>query len=136
MLELQTFDAKPTLRKSLEPDYATTMEPAIDLVHLARQTDGDDVLEADLLAMFDRQAAKIVAKLSAGEASAQDRADIAHKLRGSALAMGAWRVAKAAQEYEKACESSRDGGLEPSASLAALISSVEEARAVIAAFQG
>ena len=92
MLELQTFDAKPTLRKSLEPDYATTMEPAIDLVHLARQTDGDDVLEADLLAMFDRQAAKIVAKLSAGEASAQDARG--HRAQAARLGAGDGGVAR------------------------------------------
>jgi HPt (histidine-containing phosphotransfer) domain-containing protein len=136
MLELQTLESTPTLRKSLEPDYATTLEPAIDLVHLARQTDGDDALEAELLAMFDRQAAKIIMKLSASEAPPRERADIAHKLRGSATAIGAWRVAKSAQDYENACESATHGGLEPSASLAALISSVEEARAVIAALQG
>ncbi len=133
MLALQTL--AQNARKSLEPEYEGALEPAIDLVHLARQTDGDDVLEAELLAMFDRQAAKLAAKLSSGEISPRSRAEIAHRVRGSALAIGAWRVAKAAQEYEKLCESAVDGGLEPSASLAALLSSLDEARAVIAAFQ-
>ncbi len=73
----------------------------IDLVHLARQTLGDRELEAELLALFDRQAARIAEQLknpAAGAASA----DLAHKLKGSARAVGANAVAIAADHYEHA----------------------------------
>ena len=46
-------------------------DPAIDLVHLARQTFGDIALEAELLAMFDAQAAKIAARLRHNELGAR-----------------------------------------------------------------
>ncbi len=74
----------------------------LDLVHLARQTMGDRALEAELLALFDRQAAQIAAALAAppaGETPAL-RADLAHKLKGSARAVGAHAVAAAAENYE------------------------------------
>jgi len=79
---------------------ATEEARAIDLVHLARQTDGDTQLEGELLAMFDAQSAKLSARLALAEVGAQAKADIAHRLRGSALAIGARRVAAAAERVE------------------------------------
>ena len=79
-------------------------EPAIDLVHLARQTDNDSALEEELLALFDRQSASLLAQLSAEDAPRRRRADAAHMLRGSALAVGAGSVARAAQALETALE--------------------------------
>lgn len=104
--------------------------PAIDLVHLARQTEGDSALEAELLGMFDRQSAKLIGRLTSTDLSARARADMAHRLRGSALAIGAGRVAVAAERVEKAFES--DAG-EPESALAELTDAVMEARAAIAA---
>ncbi len=77
----------------------------IDLVHLSRQTLGDRALEAELLDLFDRQAAKIGEELAGAglrdsEASNARRADLAHKLKGSACAVGAHEVAAAAENYE------------------------------------
>ncbi len=78
----------------------------IDLVHLSRQTMGDRALEAELLAQFDHQAAKIVKELGEkpgrpdAENSNARRADLAHKLKGSACAVGAHEVAAAAENYE------------------------------------
>lgn len=105
-------------------------EPAIDLVHLARQTLGDQALEIELLELFDGQSARIVAQL-AGKQDAKLRGDLAHTLRGSALAVGASRVARSAQAYEALCMTpSRPGAV--SAALEALVEAVEEARAAIA----
>jgi HPt (histidine-containing phosphotransfer) domain-containing protein len=104
--------------------------PAIDLVHLARQTDGDSLLERELLGLFHRQAAKLTAELAPGKASALARADIAHKLRGSALAIGAGRVATAALALERSFAAA---GAEPFAEMVELREAVEEARAAIAA---
>ncbi len=73
----------------------------IDLVHLARQTLGDRELEAELLALFDRQATRIADKLKIPAAGAAS-ADLAHKLKGSARAVGANAVAIAADHYEHA----------------------------------
>ena len=74
----------------------------IDLVHLARQTMGDRALEGELLALFDRQAGQIAEQLGRADAEATDfsRASLAHKLKGSARAVGAHEVAAAAENYE------------------------------------
>lgn len=74
----------------------------IDLVHLSRQTMGDRELEHEVLALFERQASHIGGKLATLE-SGEDhlvRADLAHKLKGSARAVGAFAVATAAENYE------------------------------------
>lgn len=74
---------------------------AIDLVHLARQTLGDRSLETEILALFVRQSEGLCARI-AGAAGEQARRDLAHTLKGSARAVGAWRVAAAAEEIEAA----------------------------------
>ena len=103
--------------------------PAIDLVHLSRQSMGDSALERELLDMFDRQSARLIAQLmETGRADFAARANLAHKLRGSALALGAARVASAASAFEDCCLT--DGGnCEPLAR--ALAEAVSEARAEI-----
>jgi HPt (histidine-containing phosphotransfer) domain-containing protein len=103
-------------------------EPVIDLVHLARATDGDESLEAELMAMFDRQSEKLVGRVKMTDLPRRARADIAHRLRGSALAIGAFAVARAAEALEATLEA--DG--EPQAEIAALAEAVAVARATIA----
>ena len=115
--------------KNLGPDAS----PVIDLVHLARQTGGDQPLELELLGMFDRQSAKLVQRVAMTDVPRRARGDVAHRLRGSALAIGAGRVALAAEAVEKAFDIEGD---EPSAALAELSAAVEEARAAIAALCG
>ena len=111
-------------------------EPIIDLVHLARQTLSDQTLEVELLDLFERQSARIVAQLlDMRDADAKIRGDLAHTLRGSALSIGAGRVARAAQLYETACVSGLRGGA-LSATLNALADAVAEARATIAQLLG
>src|ERR1700683_2156393 len=76
-------------------------DPPLDLVHLARQCLGDHELEAELLQLFRQQAPTLTARLSASPPLSSDaRAKIAHTLRGSALAVGAGRVAGAAWRIE------------------------------------
>jgi HPt (histidine-containing phosphotransfer) domain-containing protein len=107
-------------------------EPIIDLVHLARQTLSDQALEVELLDLFERQSARIVAQLrETRDADAKIRGDLAHTLRGSALSIGAGRVARAAQVYEAACMAGLRGGA-LSATLSVLEDAVAEARATIA----
>ncbi len=111
-------------------------EPAIDLVHLARQTDGDVALEAELLSLFDRQAANLLEQLAAEGAARALCADIAHKLRGSAVAIGAGRVASAAQTLETLSGRGHAGEQDRERALAGLAGAVAEARAAIAAWLG
>jgi len=73
----------------------------VDLVQLSRQTTGDRALEKELLGVFDVQAAQISEKLKTAEAGAAS-AELAHKLKGSARAVGANEVAAAAENYEYA----------------------------------
>ena len=75
-------------------------DPPIDLVHLARQCQGDAGLEAELLGLFRRLAGAEAARLSDPDMGLEQKGDIAHKLRGSALTIGAGRVARAAQAIE------------------------------------
>ena len=107
-------------------------EPVIDLVHLSRQTFSDQALEVELLDLFDRQSARIVAQLrEAGAGDGKIRGDLAHMLRGSALAVGAGRVARMAQIYETRCAAAARGPA-ATAALEALAGAVAEARATIA----
>jgi HPt (histidine-containing phosphotransfer) domain-containing protein len=111
-------------------------EPAIDLVHLARQTDGDTALEVELLALFDRQSGTLLTELSVEGPARRHRADVAHKLRGSALAIGAGRVASAAQTLETLLSSDCLGPRECERALDGLAAAVAEARAAIAELLG
>ncbi len=79
-------------------------DPTVDLVHLSRQTLGDDALETELLSLFERQAGQFAARLSAPMAPKDRkwRADLAHTLKGSARAIGASGVGHAAEAYETA----------------------------------
>lgn len=108
----------------------------LDLVHLARQTDGDAALEAELLAMFDAQSAKLTARLALAEVGAQAKADIAHRLRGSALAIGARRVAEAAAIVEAHFAAVVAGKTSAPEPLGELFTAVHEARAAIARLTG
>ena len=106
-------------------------EPVIDLAHLARQTLGDQALEAELLALFEDQSARIAARLiEPGAGDAKLRGDLAHTLKGSALAIGAGRVARSAQAYETACAAAAGAGC--AAALDELVEAVAQARAAIA----
>ena len=103
--------------------------PVIDFAHLARQTLDDRALANELLALFENQAARITAQLVAlGAGEAKTRADLAHTLKGSALAIGAGRAARLAQAYETACATG--GG--PGAALDDLLAAMAQVRAAIA----
>ena len=78
--------------------------------------------------MFDRQSAKLAERVTFAELPRRARADIAHRLRGSALAIGAFAVAEAAEAVEMIFE----GAGEAEGAIAALAKAVAEARAAIA----
>jgi HPt (histidine-containing phosphotransfer) domain-containing protein len=111
-------------------------EPALDLVHLARQTDGDSELQQELLALFDRQSASLLALSSDASVAQRRRADAAHKLRGSALAIGAGAVARAAATLEAALGDAAAVPAATEAALATLAQAVEAARSALARLRG
>jgi HPt (histidine-containing phosphotransfer) domain-containing protein len=104
-----------------------SIERPIDLVHLARMTLGERSLEREVLQLFDRQAKTLMERIET--APPQDIAALVHTLKGSARAIGAMSVARAAEAVElmdRATES------DLRRSVAALRASAEEARAFIA----
>jgi HPt (histidine-containing phosphotransfer) domain-containing protein len=82
------------------------MSRTIDHIHLERMTLGDRSLEREVLEIFARQTAMTLERIAgAGPARA---AAAAHTLKGSALGIGAWRVAEAAERLEHAATGAAD----------------------------
>jgi HPt (histidine-containing phosphotransfer) domain-containing protein len=71
----------------------------IDLVHLAQQTSGNKELELEVLHTFARQARSCMSELAAGQYDTVSKT--AHKLKGAALAIGAFNVSQAAEKVEE-----------------------------------
>jgi HPt (histidine-containing phosphotransfer) domain-containing protein len=106
---------------------APRAEPVIDLVHLSKQTLGDAALETELLRLFEGQAEAFAARLLAPAPLAetawdiQQRIVLAHTLKGSSRAIGAFALADAAQAYEDALRANApDADASPRRLLAAL----------------
>ena len=108
-----------------------SFERPIDLVHLARQTLGDRDLEREILGLFIVQAKSILNQLEKA-AEARARMDLAHTLKGSARAVGAWRVAAAAETCELLVDSAATTWQN---SFAVLASAVREACSSIGGMQ-
>lgn len=103
----------------LAPDHGP-----IDLAHLERMTLGDDGLAREVLAMFAAQAAEVMQTLAM---LPPDAAALAHRLKGSARAIGAMDVADAADRIEAALRRDADAAPE----LAELSEAVAAARVAI-----
>ena len=73
----------------------------IDFEHLARYTLGDAELEREIIGLFIDQAPSTMARLAPAAAS-RDWHEAAHTLKGSARAVGAWRIAELAERAETA----------------------------------
>ena len=86
------------------PSLAPEDSP-LDLVHLKRMTLGDEGLEREVLAMFAAQSTALMASLVEIPG---DALELAHKLKGSAQAIGAFRVADSAEWLEDALKSDQD----------------------------
>ena len=115
----------PFLDRTPSPSCAPGQAP-IDLEHLARMTLGDGLLRREVLGMFVKQTGELLGRLGGRP---DDGAALAHTLKGSARAIGAFPVAACAEVLESAL---RQGG-DPSEALAALEAATAEARASIEA---
>lgn len=71
----------------------------IDMAHLSRQTMGDRELEREVLNLFLQQAASLQAEIAG--APTDQRAALAHKLKGSARGVGAFAIAECAEAIER-----------------------------------
>jgi HPt (histidine-containing phosphotransfer) domain-containing protein len=120
------LDIVSTIDSKNAPALAPEDRP-IDLVHLARMTMGDRSLEREVLQLFDRQSALLIARMRA--AAPAGIATLAHTLKGSARGIGAWRVARAAETLELAAPAGPAAAAEALDQLAA---AADEARTVIA----
>jgi HPt (histidine-containing phosphotransfer) domain-containing protein len=120
-------DQFPPIAASLALVGDLDFEPAIDIAHLSRMTLGDRKLEREVLTLFDRQAVLLLARMR--KAAPDGVATLAHTLKGSALGIGAMRVARAADALEHAVgePEDQDGALD------ALAAAVAEARTAIVA---
>jgi HPt (histidine-containing phosphotransfer) domain-containing protein len=116
-LHLDRIDWMPS--PPLVPD-----DGPIDIAHLQRMTLGDASLEREVLAMFAAQAAGLLQALANWPA---DAAALAHTLKGSARAIGAFAVADAASSLELLI---RDGS-DPKRALVELDDAVAQARSAI-----
>ena len=77
---------------------ATCSKP-VDLVHLARYTLGNRELEQEVLELFSQQSVIYLARLSEA-ANEQEWLEAAHAIKGSARAIGAWRLGTCAENAE------------------------------------
>ena len=110
-----------------EHDSAVPACAVLDRAHLSRMTFTDHSLEREVLQLFDRQAELLMVRMRGCEPAAV--ATLAHTLKGSAVGIGARRVARAAGAAElAACRSPEQCNL----AIAELAQTVEEARTQIA----
>ncbi len=92
----------------------------VDLSHLRRFTLGDRRLELEILGLFIEQAPLTIAALKRA-GSDRDWTTAAHTLKGSARAVGAWRLAKLAETAESL------GGTSDRAACDSVLRNLEEA---------
>jgi len=105
------------------------LEAAIlDRGHLLRMTFGDRSLEREVLQLFDRQAELLMERMRKSDPAAV--ATLAHTLKGSAVGVGAVRVARAAANAELVATRAPH---ECSRAIGQLTAAVDEARAQITA---
>ena len=96
----------------------------IDLEHLARMTSGERGLEREVLQLFLTQTSRLVAAL---DSLPTEAATLSHTLKGSARAIGAFRVAECAEALEVAMRR----GENPAKCQIELKAAVADARAAI-----
>jgi HPt (histidine-containing phosphotransfer) domain-containing protein len=113
---------------------ATVSDPppaaeAIDIQHLARMTLGEQSLQREVLALFDRQAEVLLPRIRCGAPALA--ASLAHTLKGSAASIGAFKVARAAEAVEQ-IQGLTDRDAAMAAAVETLAAMLEEAKAEIA----
>jgi len=104
------------------PEVRADSRP-FDRAHLDRMTHGDRALAREVLRLFDSQAERQLEAMASAD-NAKARADAAHTLKGAARGVGAFAVARTAEDVE-ACAKDE---IAFASSLARLKARVAEAR--------
>lgn len=107
----------------------TAAHGPIDLDHLHKMTLSDPVLEREVLRLFVEQTANLMRTLAS---LPENAAALAHTLKGSARAIGAFRVAEAAAALEAALHV-EGGAREAFAQLEVEVGAARQAAAVLLA---
>jgi HPt (histidine-containing phosphotransfer) domain-containing protein len=113
-----------------EHDSAVPACAVLDRAHLSRTTFNDHSLEREVLQLFERQAELLMTRMRNSGLAAI--ATLAHTLKGSAVGIGAARVAQAAVAVEQTASSAPD---ECHDAIDQLAHAVDEVRAEIVAMQ-
>jgi HPt (histidine-containing phosphotransfer) domain-containing protein len=112
---------------------AGSQRAVIDEDHLGRMTLGDRRLEREVLEIFVRQTVIMLERIAGAEPALAAAA--AHTLTGSARGIGAWRVARAAEQLERVANGKSSAAALDEA-VEELNSATVEASAAIAASLG
>ena len=83
----------------------TAMAHPVDLAHLDRYTGGDRAINQEILGLFDNHCREILRRLediASDPAAGKTWREAAHTLKGAARGIGAFPLADAAAEAEKA----------------------------------
>ena len=112
---------------------AGSQRAVIDEDHLGRMTLGDRRLEREVLEIFVRQTVIMLERIAGAEPALAAAA--AHTLTGSARGIGAWRMARAAEQLERVA-SGKSGAVALDEAVEELKSAAMEASAAIAARLG
>lgn len=107
--------------------------PPIDLAHLRRYTLGDVVIELEILDLFFQQLPETIAALRSAQ-TCRDARRAAHTLKGSARAIGAWSIAKLAEDAEALSGFGDEPFDATAADLTRLLAGIDEEGAVARAF--
>ena len=109
-------------------DQPSLLSCAIDTEHLSRMTLGELSLQREVLALFDRQADILLPRIRRGTPAVAVAS--AHTLKGSAVGIGAFKVARAAEAVEQARAEAKDPAI--AAAIDTLATVLGEAKAEIA----
>ena len=85
-------------KSKAQPEVRADSGP-FDRAHLDRMTQGDRALARDVLRLFDSQLQKLLQAMDSAS-SAKARAEAAHTLKGAARGVGAFAVARTAEDVE------------------------------------
>ena len=124
---MDTISSHLGLAESAAADASLQLSP-VDLKHLRRYTLGNRALEHEVLELFLGQLPATIASLGAA-GNDKDWRMAAHTLKGSGRAVGAWRIARLAEQAERGSSWNNPNQLRET--LALIEDAVQEARTYI-----
>lgn len=124
-VSFRTTTIKQMIRTDV--DLENKLAPLLDHAHLDAQTFGDADLAREVLSLFEDQCRRLLPAMAEASRPTEERADLAHTLKGAALGVGAMQVAEVSTTVETGFRTVGEADLE------ALRSAVAETLAALAA---